>query len=231
MREQFRPIMAAARQVQYRAGRIVHGEQYVERTFTKYYNTNRWRGEVSVSGSGSSLEQTTAVREQLPILIKGYGVKSMLDIPCGDYLWMKEVPLGLDQYIGADIVGSMVDENNKRYAESGKSFLKLDAINDNLPEVDLIFTRDCLVHFSKTDVLRALRNFKRSGAMYLLTTTFTDRERNKRIETGGWRPLNLEIPPFNLPSPLTYIDEHCTEAKGKWSDKNLALWRLSDIQV
>lgn len=231
MKEQLQPIIAAARRVQFRTQRIVYGGSYVERTFTRYFETNHWNGDVSVSGKGSNLEQTEAIREQLPLLIKRYGIKSMLDIPCGDYFWMKKTPLELDQYIGADIVGSLIEGNNEQYAETGKVFAKLDAMSDQLSEVDLIFCRDGLVHFSEADVVKTLRNFKRSQSTYLLTTTFSARRRNIPIETGGWRPLNLEIPPFNLPLPLTRIDEQCTEEDGKWSDKNLALWRLSDIHV
>jgi hypothetical protein len=96
--------------------------------------------------------------------------------------------------------------------------------------MDVILCRDCLVHFAFDDVRAALRNFARSGAGWLLTTTFVDRQReNVDIETGGWRPLNLELPPFNFPAPERVIDERCLHSGGIYVDKRLALWRLEEL--
>jgi hypothetical protein len=38
----------------------------------------------------------------------------LLDIPCGDFNWMKLLNLGVD-YIGADIVGELIAENRRRF--------------------------------------------------------------------------------------------------------------------
>jgi hypothetical protein len=99
----------------------------------------------------------------------------------------------------------------------------------DLPRSDVILCRDCLVHLSYDDVHRTLGNFKCSATTYLLTTTFTSLAANSDIVTGQWRPLNLQLPPFSFPSPLKIIVEGCTEAGGRYADKSLALWRLSDI--
>ena len=79
--------------------------------------------------------------------------------------------------------------------------------------------------------MAALRNFQRSRSSYLLTTTFTGRQHNITIETGRWRPINLEAPPFSLLSPIEIINEHCTQGGGQYSDKSLALWKLDHIEV
>ena len=101
--------------------------------------------------------------------------------------------------------------------------------NDFLPHCDLIFCRDCLVHFSFEEIFAAIRNFYDSGAEYLLTTTFPNRLSNYDIQTGDWRPLNFQLAPFNFPAPLRVINEHCTEGNGKFADKSLGLWKISDI--
>jgi len=85
------------------------------------------------------------------------------------------------------------------------------------------------VHFSFEDLWSALRNFKKSGSVYLLATTFVEHQTNLEIETGGWRPLNMERPPFGFPPPLKVIDEKCLRTGGIYADKRLALWRLADI--
>jgi hypothetical protein len=229
--DHIRPLLAAARRIQGKVERLTYGQRYMEKKFTDYYRSNFWQGAQSVSGPGSDLEQTAVIRRRLPELFERYGIRSVLDIPCGDFSWMKDVPLGFSRYIGADIVDALVNTNSALYADACRSFTKLDAAKDNLPRVDLILSRDCLIHFSARDVKATLRNFQRSHSSYLLTTTFTDRRQNISIETGRWRPINLEAPPFNLSSPIETINENCTQDSGRYSDKSLALWRLEDIQV
>jgi hypothetical protein len=83
------------------------------------------------------------------------------------------------------------------------------------------------VLFSNDDVQRALANFKRSGARYLLATTFPTVQENSDTQNGVWRPLNLEKGPFHLPRPIALINEKCTEAQGRYQDKSLGLWVLN----
>lgn len=75
-----------------------------EAIFTEIYKENYWRGKNSVSGQGSDLEQTETIVKELPILFKDLKISTMLDIPCGDFFWMKMVDLKGIQYIGADVV-------------------------------------------------------------------------------------------------------------------------------
>jgi hypothetical protein len=85
---------------------------------------------------------------------------------------------------------------------------------------------------SNKDIVRALNNFKRSQSSYLLTTTFYNVRGNKDLVSGrGWRPINLNIPPFDFPPPLKLIVEECTEFDGAYYDKSLGLYKLSDIAL
>ncbi|QDT41051.1 hypothetical protein Pan241w_11100 [Gimesia alba] len=190
--------------------------------FEKIYSTNGWGSPESVSGTGSTLEQTRVIRQQLPKLIEKYQIKSMLDLPCGDFYWMRHVPLHLE-YIGGDIVPAIVERNRRIYR---KEFRRLDITQSELPKVDLVFCRDCLVHFSDVDVFAAIANIKASGSKYLLTTTFPGRE-NRDIQTGYWRPVNLQSGPFCFPDPVEIINEGCTEFGGEFKDKSLALFELN----
>lgn len=202
-----------------------------EEVFTEIYRKNGWGDSESLSGTGSNLAQTGSLKFELPRLFKELGIKTVLDIPCGDYYWMNQVDLGDVKYAGADIVKELVAKNKERYENDNINFCQLNLIADNLPKVDLVFCRDCLVHFSNEDVVKALKNISRSQSTFLLTTTFTRREKNKDIKTGEWRPLNLCQVPFNLPEPLKIIYEGCTEKAGddSYSDKALGLWRIEDL--
>lgn len=159
-------------------------------------------------------------------------MRTFLDVPCGDFYWMKEVKLGVELYIGADIISEAIDLNAIEYGASGdctRVFRRLDITTDQLPQVDMIFCRDCLVHLCFDDIFRAIRNIKKSDSKYLVTTTFTAMREAVDIVTGQWRPLNFQLPPFSFPDPIRVIVENCTENEGIYSDKSLALWRIADL--
>jgi glycosyltransferase involved in cell wall biosynthesis len=206
-----------------------------EGTFTSYweqglfYDASSGGVDESRSGAGSSLSATESIRQELPKLIDRLGVKSVLDIPCGDFHWMQEVPLTGVDYVGADIVRGMVAENQRRYSSNERRFVHLDMLSSDLPRADLVICRDGLVHLSVSDVRKFLHRLIASGSKYLLTTTFTDRGSNAKIQTGQWTPYNLQLPPFNLPDPLELIDEGCQEHYPRFKDKCLGLWRVRDL--
>ncbi|MGO6755255.1 glycosyltransferase [Rhizobium ruizarguesonis] len=198
--------------------------------FSEVYTQNIFGGVDSRSGAGSDLMQTEVIRTEIPGILQRYGVKSMLDAPCGDWFWMQHVHLGVERYIGVDIVDALIEKNRTLFAKDGVEFASVDLSKDKLPSVDLIFSRDCLVHLSYADALKILRNFKASDAVYLLTTTFTDRNSNEDLGDGFWRPLNLRLAPFNFPAPLELVNEKCTEGGDAFADKSIALWRFDDLK-
>jgi hypothetical protein len=198
--------------------------------FTEIYLNNSWHGTDSCSGTGSDLFQTRVIARAIPAVCRDLGVRTMLDIPCGDFFWMSRVDLRGIDYTGADIVDDLVSRNSANFRRNGVRFRRLDVISDPLPTVDLVFCRDCLVHLSYADVFAALHNICRSESTYLLTTTFPRRTDNRDIIMGDWRPLNLERAPFLMPPPLSIINEQCTEGDGYFDDKSLGLWRIADVE-
>jgi hypothetical protein len=88
-----------------RKRKIILGLSVPEERFTKIYQENHWNDSESRSGEGSTLENTQNVRNELPIVLKKYKIKSVLDAPCGDFNWMKSITQGISiKYIGDDIV-------------------------------------------------------------------------------------------------------------------------------
>jgi hypothetical protein len=199
--------------------------------FSVIHRQKAWGDCESVSGPGSGIIRTSALRDQIPRLLEELGVRTLLDAGCGDFNWLKEVDLDLDSYIGVDVVEELVVELGRKYANERRRFLNLDITCDRLPQADLILCRDCLVHLSFSQISAALRNFKRSNSTYLLTTTFIRFVDNADIAMGEWRPINLQEPPFNFPAPLRLIDEKRSESGEAYSDKHLGLWELKDIKL
>ncbi|MCL2844566.1 MAG: hypothetical protein FWE23_03820 [Chitinivibrionia bacterium] len=133
-------------------------------------------------------------------------------------------------YIGGDIVEKIVENNNELYGNESISFKVLDITEDDLPKVDMILCRDCLCHLSNENVLKALRNFKKSGAKYLLATSYPLTSQNWDINNGDFRPINLLIEPFNLPHPISKIHNGFIGIPSNYeTDKTEYLFDLKDI--
>jgi SAM-dependent methyltransferase len=200
--------------------------------FTYVFQQGGFGNSPSLSGSGSDLEQTRVVREEVSRLLRELSITSILDIPCGDWYWMRHVDLRGIRYIGADIVPGLIQRNIAEFGTSDEhSFIVRDLCCDELPKVDLVFCRDCLVHLRLGDGRKALQNIRRSGSRYLLATTHPSRTVNPELKPNFFRPLNLQLPPFCLPAPLRLISEQCTEDNGAFADKSLGLWDLADVRL
>ncbi|MDO6597675.1 class I SAM-dependent methyltransferase [Oceanihabitans sp. 2_MG-2023] len=206
-------------------------KQSAKEVFTNIKDSNHWSSVESVSGDGSELSVTIDLRNGLEEIIKEKKIKSILDIPCGDFNWMKEVDLHGVNYTGGDIVSSLILKNKEQFSKSNITFADLDLITSQLPQVDLVFCRDCLVHLSYKDIYKALKNIKSSKSKYVLLTSFVKTEKNKDILTGEWRKLNLEAAPFFLGEPLHIIDEKYFKKEMKYADKSMCLWRVEDIKL
>ena len=206
----------------------LYGVVSSKKIFETVYHENSWGDAESRSGPGSSLAQTEKLRNELASLITDLGVNSLLDIPCGDFNWLSNVDLDVN-YVGADIVHELVERNTLRFGTNRRRFIQLDLLKDKLPETDIIFCRDVLVHLNSRQIFKAVKNIRQSNSRYLLTTTFPSVSRNVNIVTGEWRAIDLCKHPFNFPEPLRIIVENCTEANALASGKCLGLWKISDI--
>ena len=204
---------------------IVVGDDLRER-FTRIYETNSWADDESRSGGGSNLYATKRIREAIPGLFAKYGVRSVLDIPCGDFCWFKEMNLDLDSYTGGDIVVPLIASVAEKYTAPGRSFRVTDLTKDPLPDCDLILVRDCFIHLRYESIFAALKNIAQSKIRYLLTTHFAALAANSDLGAGNCRPVSLCAPPFNFPPPLELIED---SAKGM-PRRHLGLWRVDDLR-
>ncbi len=209
-----------------RRSRLLARAGNTEDRFTAIYESNKWKNEESRSGEGSTLEYTRNIRKEIPRLIEGYEVKTILDAPWGDYNWFRHIPRDQDtQYTGADIVRSLIAANQEKFGNENTRFVQLDIITQELPDADLWLCRDCLFHLSYDDIFSVIGNFLNSDIRYLLTSTHTECDRNIDIPTGHFRLINLELPPFSFCKPNLTIDD--------WIEgspvRHLAMWERKDL--
>jgi len=202
-----------------------------EAVFTEIYKKKRWVFVDSISRSGphSDLSTTETIRIELPSLFKNLGITSLLDIPCGDFNWLKEVDLDFLSYTGADIVSDIIHQNNERYAKKNREFIQMNILTDELQTVDLILCRDLFPHIPLHDISKAINNIKKSHSTYLLASSHIVHpgvKANYDIITGQYRPINLLLSPFSFPKPLTIIDE---KISFKGINKRVLLWKITDL--
>ncbi len=195
--------------------------------FTLIYAQNLWGVAESRSGSGSTLSETENLRTSLPAVLHQLGIRTLLDLPCGDFHWMSHLALEGIDYLGADIVAELVASNQSKYAAPGRRFVQLDLVSELLPLVDAVLCRDCLVHLPNAMVSQALANLRRSGATWLICTTFPMQRDNPDIPLGLWRPINLQAAPFHWPAPAQLLHEGNPDPR--YADKSLGIWRLADL--
>ena len=202
-----------------------------ENVFTSIWQNNYWGNGESLSGPGSTLEQTANIREKMPIMFDEMGIKSVFDAPCGDMYWMQYVlQVAKFSYLGGDIVGEIVNGNERRFSNSKVSFIKFDMTADVFPDADVWLCRAVFYHLSNRDIYLALRQFAASDIKYILTTNCVTDEHhiNRDIATGDWRSLNLTLPPFNFPRESLWEIEDCAPPHPPMT---LTLWTKAQVEA
>ena len=193
--------------------------------FHRIYSRNLWGDSESVSGRGSATAATIALRQQLPSMLRDLNVRTVLDAPCGDFAWARDIAETLDRYVGVDIVSDLVARNAERYGSDRVSFLCADVSADPLPAADLILCRDCFIHLPTRMIRASLRNFRASGARYLLLSNSPGAPAYHDIPLGSFRPVDLTRPPFSFPRPLRVIDESAS------GDRQMCLWEIGSLPI
>ncbi|ESO09992.1 hypothetical protein HELRODRAFT_167827 [Helobdella robusta] len=197
-------------------------------------------------GEGSTLfwsQEITAVLHNLIYKIKSNKTKNyvirMLDVPCGDMVWMKRFLESRNDinYTGIDVVPELISSHKKNFKNKNWKFYVQDIVDvKSLGFYDIILCRMLLQHLYSGDILRILQLFSDSGSSFLISTTYPSEAINEELNLqqsdnpGRYRKVNLELPPFSLIAPI------CICRDGPIYNRELnthyvAVWRLPLINV
>lgn len=209
--------------------------------FASVYETKFWSARGSMpgvpgSGPGSTAAAAANARSTIERLISELGVARVLDVPCGDMTWMRDVDLGEADYVGADIVVDVVSENARALASPRRSFIAVDvadaaaaipalraALGDRGPAT-LVLCRHLLFHLPPREGAGALATLAASGARWLLTSTYLradDLAGTGAFVLASGHRTNLLRPPYCARDPeRLYRDAPDTP------DQYLGLWDL-----
>ncbi len=207
-----------------------------KKKFNLIYKSKYWKYKInsnySASGAGSDLDATLNIRAGLKIFFKKFHIKSILDIPCGDFYWMSQMDLDEYKYLGCDLVEQVIIDNNLKFKNlKNIKFSTFDLINDDINvynNFDILIIRDCLVHLEEKQIHKILKKIFDSNIKYIALTSY-DITNNKINPQKGdrWRPINFLIEPFLLKKPFYEIDDFNDFNAGE-KQKKLLIWKIDE---
>ena len=162
--------------------------------FSQIYNKNLWG---NGSGWGSHELHTKGYRDFLHKFLAEKSIKSVVDLGCGDWQIARHMNWDGIQYLGIDVVGSVIEENRKNFSSGNIEFQCIDVVGEKqLPKADLIIIKDVLQHWPIKEIIEFLPKIS-SYKYALITNCILGNNLNGDIDFGGFRPLDLHDTPFN----------------------------------
>lgn len=193
---------------------LFFSKEYHRKSIFRYiYNSNHWRDykkpsdNESASGWGSDLDSTKQISKNLLFFLKEKKIKKILDIGCGDFLWMQKVLKNitdLEIYLGLDIVPELILKNNEKFSNEKIQFKNFDIVTDKIPAgFDIILVRDVFIHLENSSVKNSLLKLRSCDAKFLGITNSSNLKTNRDLKKDGrYRDINIEIEPFKLNNPI-----------------------------
>ena len=186
--------------------------------FQKIYDVHSWGG-TSRSGPGSDPDNIREYIKNMNKLISAYsvqGLSSICEIGCGDWATTRHIEISKNlSYSGIDIVPELIASNQQAYGSSNVRFICADAVEDDIPEADIIIIKDVLQHLSNESVKLILSKSLAKGKILIVTNDILKQslrsrfgpfkvwrnldemgKLNQDIKDGGSRPIDITIPPF-----------------------------------
>jgi SAM-dependent methyltransferase len=178
--------------------------------FSEIYRRNMWGGKAGTfySGPGSDAEFARQFSDVANTLIAERGIKSVVDLGCGDFRVGGQIASAEISYTGVDVVDALIERNRQLFARAGIKFCCMDIIEGDLPGGDLCILRQVLQHLSNAQIARILGKLGRYRFALIgehhpdptrLKRPNLDRQAgfDTRVEYGSG--VFLELPPFSAP--------------------------------
>lgn len=174
-----------------------------EQVFTKMYQGGAWEPNKANQPNpypGSTMPNTVKYREFLQTFMKNHNIRSVVDVGCGDWEFSQHVDWNGIQYIGYDVVKSIVDADTEHFGTDSIKFIHSDGIATDLPEADLLVCKDVLQHLTNEQICQFIKQFPKFS--YCLITNDVDPSTltsvNSDTPIGGYRSVDLSQPPFSV---------------------------------
>jgi hypothetical protein len=176
--------------------------------FAEIYARNTWGGRPGefFSGPGSDSAQVRAYVEYVRAFARDHGIRTLVDLGCGDYRVGMQLRTPGDRYVGVDIVPDLVAHNSRTFGGPDTEFKCMDIIAEEPPAGDLCLVRQVLQHLSNQQVSRILPGLRRyryvlvsehhpAPARYVRPNTDKPHGDDTRVHDGSG--IYLDRPPFD----------------------------------
>ena len=197
--------------------------------FEKIYEEKRWGTSDTKDrkySSGDGTRDKEIVGEYIDavtyFLSKNEGLKSGLDLGCGDFSVGVEFCSLFKDYQAMDVAKNVIKENKAIYKSKNVRFSVLDLTSGQIPSTDVIMVRQVLQHLSNTEIKKFLKNIEGKFKYLIVTESLSKSvffKPNKDINTGPSIRIHeksgvvLEKQPFNL--KFSKMDVIMEEMKGR----------------
>jgi SAM-dependent methyltransferase len=171
----------------------------LKKAFTSKYESDDQDWERN-SGPGSEPFYTIPYRAFLEQFLRLNGIGTVLDIGCGDWQFSRFVNFSGVQYLGLDIVESVVAGNQARFARPNVRFALAPADIRDLPQADLLIMKDVLQHLPDAEIMRYRDEVFPRFRYCLITNSFrkAGAGMNHDVPPGGFRCLDLSAAPYEI---------------------------------
>jgi 2-polyprenyl-3-methyl-5-hydroxy-6-metoxy-1,4-benzoquinol methylase len=196
-------------------------EKYVER-FERIYKEKLWgeneQGE-GFSGGGSLMEAAEPYYQYLVQFLHDHEIKSVVDLGCGDWTLSKHIDWSGIDYVGYDVVQSVIDKNRVSYANNHIHFISGNFLTANIPEADLLICAHVLQHMPNQDVaafVKLLPKFKYCLILDAMPHQGENADFPIEETFPFWedRGIDLTLPPFSVPGKQVLVYRQGFNASG-----------------
>lgn len=131
------------------------------------YEQHLWGGKEYDFYSGIGSHDPKTINPYLDVVIDFLKSKNnqltVCDLGCGDFNIGKHLIPFTKNYIGVDIVESLIERNRTQFIAKNLTFQCLDIAKDELPNADCVILRQVLQHLSNQEIqqiVNKLKNYK-----------------------------------------------------------------------
>lgn len=197
-----------------------------EEVFDFIYSTGYWGlnegGTAGSSGWGSGEAASRPYRDFLTAFLAERGIKSVVEVGCGDWQIGRLIDWSGIDYVGFD-VSSVIVRSLDAFVRPNVRFVLGDARAVELPRADLLLVKDVFQHWSNADILGFLPQLPRFTFALITNGTSLDPEAplNQDINAGDYRAIDLSRPPFLVHGSVVLT----TEVTGRTDRVVLREWK------
>ena len=162
--------------------------------FTNIYDKELW-GKEKGSGAGSRPKFNKEYILFLENFLRDNDIKSVIDFGCGDWQFSRYIDWSDVDYLGLDIVDSVIENNKKQFSQY--SFVSDTDVFKYLEGREFIIIKDVIMHWPNEEILSFLDKLVTYDIKILLVNVFGQPKNRKLKRVGGFSRLDYDKFPLN----------------------------------